>query len=96
MMHLSLALTVREFVTSHFLYGRQDESLGDTDSLLDAGLIDSTGVLELVTFLESTLGIRVADDEVMPENLDSIARIAAYVARKWASEAQKGGVSHAS
>jgi acyl carrier protein len=56
--------------------------LGDGDSLIDAGLIDSTGVLELVGFLEQEFGIDVADEDLVPENLDSIARLAAFIDRK--------------
>ena len=53
--------------------------LSDTDSLLEAGLIDSTGVLELVGYLESEFQIAVADAEIIPENLDSIRTITAYI-----------------
>ena len=61
--------------------------MSDTESLLDAGLIDSTGILELVGYLEAAFGIRVADADIVPENLDSIGRIAEYVASKLAIKA---------
>jgi acyl carrier protein len=76
--------TVRGFIANNFLYGEAEESLADDTSFLATGMIDSTGILELVTFLEHTFGIRVEDDEVVPENLDSLGRITAYVARKLA------------
>jgi acyl carrier protein len=73
--------TVRRFIVETFLFG-EDGQLRDDTSFLDAGIIDSTGVLELVGFLEATYGISVRDDELVPENLDSLANIDAYLARK--------------
>jgi acyl carrier protein len=57
-------------------------SVGDAESLLDAGIVDSLGVLELVGFLETRYGITVADEEMMPENFGSIEAIAEFVARR--------------
>jgi acyl carrier protein len=72
---------VRAFITSNF-YVADPETLADDASLLDQGIIDSTGVLEIIMFLEDTFGFKVADSEMVPENLDSIVSIAAYVTRK--------------
>ena len=72
---------VRKFITENF-YIADKASLSDEASLLDKGVIDSTGVLEVVAFLESEFGIQVDDAEILPENLDTIGRIAAYVDRK--------------
>jgi acyl carrier protein len=72
---------LRTFVTDSFLFGRNQRLDGD-DSFLEQGLIDSTGVLELVSFLESHFQIQVADDDLVPENLDSINRLVAYVEAK--------------
>lgn len=72
---------VRSFVIENFLFGQAIE-LDPGDSLLDKGVIDSTGVLELIGFLESHYAIHVEDEDVIPENLDSIGNIAAYIARK--------------
>ncbi len=72
---------IREFVTSNF-FVQDAASLTDTASLLDLGVVDSTGVLEIIGFLESTFGVSVEDDEIVPDNLDSIDRIAAFVERK--------------
>lgn len=76
-----------EFVLNDLLLG--DESrLPDGDaSLLEAGVIDSTGILELIEYLESEFGVRVEDSETTPENLDGINRVIDYVQRKQASEA---------
>ncbi|MBI5658949.1 MAG: acyl carrier protein [Nitrosomonadales bacterium] len=72
---------VRAFITSNF-YVADPSSLEDADSLLDRGVIDSTGVLEVIFFIEDTFGIKVDDSEMLPENLDSIERIANFVSRK--------------
>ena len=73
---------VRSFVVNTFLFGEVDPELTDDASLLELGIVDSTGILELVAFLESELGVRVSDGEMTAENLDSIRRISDYVARK--------------
>ncbi|MFO0554774.1 MAG: acyl carrier protein [Polyangiaceae bacterium] len=72
---------IRGFITTNF-YVPDKDKLGDESSLLDQGIIDSTGVLEVVSFLESEFGITVDDAEVLPENLDTVGRIAAFVDRK--------------
>jgi acyl carrier protein len=73
---------IREFIIENFLFGVPDNRLGDDDSLLEKGILDSTGVMELVAFLEKTYEILVEDEELDPENLDSIGRINSYVHRK--------------
>ncbi len=72
---------VRAFVVENYLFGR-DEGLGDEDSFLEAGVIDSTGVLELVAFLEERFGVKVANDELITDNLDSIQKVTAYLQSK--------------
>jgi acyl carrier protein len=72
---------LRQLIEKTF-YVPEGEALSDEDSLLDRGIIDSTGVLELISVLEAEFGISVADEEMVPENLDSIARIEAFVAKK--------------
>ena len=76
---MNVSTRVREFVTTNFMVR---DKLTDDASLLQLGVIDSTGVLEVIGYLERTFGITVEDDEILPENLDSIERIATYVARK--------------
>ena len=73
---------VRAYVVDHFLFGQGGDKLGSEDSFLEKGLIDSTGVLEVVMFLEERFGIKVQDEELVPENLDSVGRIARFVERK--------------
>ncbi len=74
---------IRTFVTSNF-YVADPAALPDETSLLDQGIIDSTGVLEVILFLEETFGITVEDGEMLPDNLDSIERISNFVVRKMA------------
>jgi len=82
-----ISLAVRRFISENFLFRDAGEAVTHDASLLDAGIIDSTGVLELVSFLETTFGIAVHDDEMLPENLDSIRAITSYVGRKLAPQA---------
>ena len=80
---------VRTFIIENFLFGRS-EGLTDEQSFLDTGIIDSTGILELVAFLEKTYGIHVNDEELVPENLDSINNISKFLASKLASTSKAG------
>lgn len=73
--------TVQTFMVDNFLFG-DGERLKEDTSFLESGIIDSTGILELVTFIEETWGIKIEDDELVPENLDSLNRIAAFLAKK--------------
>jgi len=83
----SVEETVREFIVNNFLFGESVRMPDDEGSLLEHGIIDSTGILELVFFLESTYGMSVGDREMVPENLDSVARIGAFGRRKTAMAA---------
>lgn len=73
---------VRTFIEENFLFREDISHLSDSDSLLENGVMDSTGILELVAFLESDFRIQMTDAEIVPENLDSIEAIAAYLQRK--------------
>ena len=76
---------IRNHIVETFLFG-QGDGLADDSSFLDKGILDSTGVLELVAHLESTYGIKVSDDELLPDNLDSIDAICAFIDRKRMAE----------
>ena len=78
---MELKKQVRDFVIANF-YVADPATLEDRTSLLDDGIVDSTGVLEVIGFIETTFGVTVEDSEMLPENLDSIECIAAFVARK--------------
>jgi len=69
---------IRNFILENY-YFNQDGPLGDEDSFMDRGIIDSTGILELVSFLEEKYVIEIDSDETMPDNLDSIARLTNFV-----------------
>jgi acyl carrier protein len=72
---------IRNFIFENFILDVED-NLKDDDSLLEKGVIDSTGVLELVAFIEEKYGFTVEDEELVPENLDSIRNIAEFILRK--------------
>lgn len=74
--------SIRTFIVESFLYGDASAAPADDESLIAAGIIDSTGVLELVAFIEDSFGITVEDAEITPENLDSIDAIALYIQQK--------------
>ncbi len=73
---------VREYVIENFLLGDEDEAFSDSESFLESGLIDSTGILEVISFLEETYRIEIADEEMIPDNLDSVERVARFVVSK--------------
>lgn len=72
---------IRQFIISNF-YVADAAALKDEQSLLDAGIVDSTGVLEVISFVEREFSITVADAEMVPENLDSITNITSFVQKK--------------
>jgi len=80
---MELSETIRQFIIENFLF-EEDENLQEDTSFLESGIIDSTGILELVTFLEETFDITVEDEELIPENLDSIGNVAKYLQTKMA------------
>lgn len=79
---LTVDARIEDFILSSFLFGDTERMPSRTESLLETGVIDSTGVLELIEFLESEFGLQVLDDESVPENLDSIDNLARFVAAK--------------
>lgn len=78
----SIQSDVRNFVADNFLFGEDPASLQNDDSFLETGIIDSTGVLELVAFIEDQYSVEVDDDELVPENLDSIDRLINFIETK--------------
>ena len=85
---MSIENQIKQYVAENFLFSDDGYNLADDASFLDEGIIDSTGVLELVMFVEETFRdgqdqpLSVQDDEIVPENFDSVARLAAYIRRK--------------
>ena len=73
---------IQKFILENYLFTSDPSALGSDDSLLGRGIVDSTGMLEIIMFIEEQLGVTVKDDEMVPENLDSVNRIAAFVESK--------------
>jgi acyl carrier protein len=78
---MEFGTTIRQFIIENFPLA-EDGNLEEHASFLENGIVDSTGILELVAFLEENFGIVVEDEEVIPENLDSIANVVSYLQRK--------------
>ncbi|MBU4297830.1 MAG: acyl carrier protein [Desulfobulbaceae bacterium] len=73
---------IRSFIFENFLFDADESALGNNDSFLEQGIIDSTGILELVDWLEETFTIKVLDEELIPENLDSVTKLADFIGKK--------------
>ena len=78
---------IRTFLSENFLFTTDGFPFSDQESLLEAGVVDSTGILELTLFVEETFGFEVPDDDVVPDNFDSVAKLAAYIESKTSSDA---------
>ena len=74
--------TIRNYIFDNFLLDGGDEDLDNDASFLDEGIVDSTGMLELVTWIQQTFGFEVSDDELIPDNLASVHKVANFVAAK--------------
>jgi len=79
---LDIRAELRDFIAGNFMLGKNPEELTDDGSLLELGIIDSTGVLELVGFLEERFGMQINDEELVPDNLDSISNLIKFVQSK--------------
>jgi acyl carrier protein len=73
---------IRRFIAESLLYGSDASDLSDDASFLQEGIVDSTGVIELVLFVEETFGFEIEDDDIMPANFDSISSLATYIAQR--------------
>ena len=73
---------IKAFIVANFLFGDEGKGIADDQSFLESGIIDSTGLLELVSFVEQKYGISIGDREMVPENLDSLRNVSHLVARK--------------
>jgi len=73
---------IRQFIVANFLFGEEDARLTETVSLLKSGFVDSTGFLEIVLFIEENYRFNVEDDELIPENFDSIFNLSRFVLMK--------------
>ena len=73
---------ITDFIVTSYLFGDAARTPGPDESLVESGVVDSTGVLEMIEFLESEFGIEVLEEETVPENLDSTDRLCRYVESK--------------
>ena len=73
---------LRHFIIENFLFGNENASLDDGESFLESGIVDSTGILEVVGFLEDEFGFEVTDEELVPDNFDSIDKLVTYIEKK--------------
>lgn len=80
---------LRRYILENHLFTDDDAALKDADSFLETGILDSTGIMELILFIEESFQLKVTDDEMAPENLDSVDSLVAYVERKQAQASQQ-------
>ncbi len=81
-MNQDVKTTIREFIVENFLFGDTSVVFDDDDSLMENGILDSTGILELVAFLEKEYGIRIANEEILPENMDTLNNLHRFLEKK--------------
>lgn len=78
----SVRKDIKDFIVESFMFGSEDQAFADSDSFMEKGIVDSTGILELTSFVEEKFGITIEDDEMIPDNLDSIDNLTGFIARK--------------
>jgi acyl carrier protein len=86
---VEIKTSIRKYLADNVLLSGGIDDIRDDSSFLERNLLDSTGVLELVAFIEDHFEVKVGDDEIVPENLDSIELVASYIARKRAGGASQ-------
>ena len=79
---MSIENKVRKFILDNYLFTDDESELENNDSFLEKGIIDSTGILEVIYFMEEEFGVKVADDEMLPENLDSVQNVVTFIEKK--------------
>lgn len=79
---MSIENQIKAYILENFLFSDNGYELPEDASFLEEGIVDSTGVLELVMFVEETFNLTVEDEEIVPENFDSVSQLAAYIRRK--------------
>jgi acyl carrier protein len=83
---MSAEQKIRSYILENYLFTNDESALDSNDSFLDKGILDSTGILEVIHFLEDEFTIKIKDEEMMPENLDSVSRICQFVTRKQSTQ----------
>lgn len=82
---MSVQEKIRNYILENYLFTDDQTALSDTDSFLDRGILDSTGIMEVIFFIEESFGISVADEEMVPENLDSVNNLVTFIGKKQAA-----------
>lgn len=77
-----IAAKIRQNILDNYLFTDDQNALADNDSFLEKGIIDSTGILEMIYFMEDEFGVKVSDEEMIPDNLDTVNNMVAFVVRK--------------
>lgn len=90
---MDIRSTIRDFLKVNFIFSDERVTLDDAVSFLESGLVDSTGMVEIVEFVEETFGITIEDDELVPENLDSINNLTRFLDKKLEENAKKQSFS---
>jgi acyl carrier protein len=83
---MSVQQEIKQFILSNYLFSTDESALDATASLMQNGIVDSTGILELIMHIEQTYDIKVLDEEMIPANLDSVQAIVAFIERKRSTE----------
>ena len=73
---------LREYIINNFLFGDEDNSFNDDDSFMENSILDSTGILDIILFIEEKYGIKIEDNEILPENLDSLNNLEKFIKTK--------------
>jgi acyl carrier protein len=79
---MTIEQQIRNYIATNMLFSDNGYPYDDSASFLEEGIVDSTGVLELILFVEETFGVQVSDEDVTPENFDSVARLTTYIRSK--------------
>jgi acyl carrier protein len=82
---MSIERKLRGYILENFLFTNDDAALSSSDSFMAKGILDSTGIIEVILFMEEEFGVKVADEEMTPENLDSVTKLVAFIERKQAA-----------
>jgi acyl carrier protein len=79
---MTIEAQIKDYIAKNLLFSEDGFSYSDDTSFLQEGIVDSVGIMELVAFVEDQMGVEVEDQEIVPDNFDSVSRLAAYVRRK--------------
>jgi len=79
---IAIKETIKKYIIDNFLFGNETEEIGEDTSFMEKGIIDSTGILELIEFIEETYEVSVGDEELIPENLDSLNNLSRFILSK--------------